>query len=163
MRGTVLSLCAILCFLGLVRAKVSHQVPKCYSGSAPLNLTYEWLPKEGSGDEDDDENPVMLTGPLKTRLKDARGTVLAKVAKITAEKFVGEGMGLLADGRLLYATDRKKPTYEVLDRKMYPYGKGLFGAMVPLVSFGTASGALRCSLGQFPMICRKEHWCGYRL
>ena len=138
MRGTVLALVALFAKLGLVRARGFIQVPNCYSGRIPVNLTYEWLPKEGSGDEDDDGKPLTLTGTLDTPLKDAKGTALATVAKITSDKFVGEGMGLLADGRLLYATDREKAIYELLDRKAYPYGKGMYGAMVPLVSFGTA-------------------------
>ncbi|KAI8644282.1 hypothetical protein BD408DRAFT_430697 [Parasitella parasitica] len=109
-----------------------RRIPGCYSKKA--EFTQYWIPKEGDKDMTNNGKTVTLTGAKTRTLKDRKGRTIAKVSKITYEKFQMEGTGLLLSGTMVNL-DEGNSIFMKLNRKKTPYGLGSNeNSLVPWVS-----------------------------
>ncbi|ORE05314.1 hypothetical protein BCV72DRAFT_141957 [Rhizopus microsporus var. microsporus] len=92
----------------------------CYKKAT---LTMYWIPKEGDPDMLNNGKVVKLTGSKTKKLKTTDGDTIAKVSKVTYEKFQMEGTGLLKNG-VMVNLDHGDDTFLKVDRGDHPYGLG---------------------------------------
>ncbi|CEP19694.1 hypothetical protein [Parasitella parasitica] len=110
----------------------ARKIPGCYAKRAAL--TQYWIPKEGDKDMTNDGKTVTLNGAKTKALKDHKGKIIAKVSKITYDKFQMEGTGLLLSGTMVNLGSSKN-TFMKVNRKKNPYGLGSNeNSLIPWVS-----------------------------
>ncbi|KAI8644267.1 hypothetical protein BD408DRAFT_384133 [Parasitella parasitica] len=116
---------------GLAAPLEKRSIPSCYKS---VKMTYYWIPKEGEKDMNNKGKSIKLNGIKTKKLKDKNGKKIAKVSKVTYNKFQMEGTGLLKSGTMVNLSTSKK-TFMKVDRSKAPYGLGPNNkGLVPWVS-----------------------------
>ncbi|ORZ01800.1 hypothetical protein BCR43DRAFT_522576 [Syncephalastrum racemosum] len=127
----IFALAALFVTLSSAAPVLEKRISSCYKHAA---LTQYWIPKQGDKDMLNDGKVVTLKGSKNKALKDNHGKTIAKVSKVTYEKFQMEGTGLLKNG-VMVNLDSGKDKFAKVNRAKSPYGLGENdNSLVPWVS-----------------------------